>query len=216
MCCLIVSSRQFFYQESLPSHENYPYRFLLNNNTFSVRIQTLEVLNFMRWAWFHCGTFSLEHFRVLALQTHVNKLAKNRSEMPLCCFGGFWFCFLFLNYFLSLSVSRICPPQQQKKKSCLLDFICHRGEIKPNKHYAAHQTMHVSSTLNQREKKKSNKAGFCLMKQRSKIVGDTAQIFRFSHPRLSLGGLCKQNSYPEYQCARKMLHEQRNRCCTKV
>lgn len=107
--------------------------------------------------------------------------------MPLCCF----FFFFNINYFLSLSVSRIFLPQQQKKKSCLLDFICHRGEIKPNKHYAAHQTMHISSTLN-RGKKKSNKAGFCLMKQRSKIVGDTAQIFRFSHRRLSLGGLCSQ------------------------
>lgn len=30
------------------------------------------------------------------------------------------------------------------------------------------------------------------MKQRSKIVRDTAQIFRFSHPRLFLGGLCIQ------------------------
>lgn len=30
------------------------------------------------------------------------------------------------------------------------------------------------------------------MKQRSKIVRDTGQIFRFSHPRLSLGGLCIQ------------------------
>lgn len=30
------------------------------------------------------------------------------------------------------------------------------------------------------------------MKQRSKIVGDAAQTFRFSHPRLSLGGLCIQ------------------------
>lgn len=41
------------------------------------------------------------------------------------------------------------------------------------------------------------------MKQRSKIVGDTAQIFRFSHPRLTLGGLCIQTG----QLSRKLVYK---------
>lgn len=50
------------------------------------------------------------------------------------------------------------------------------------------------------------------MKQRSKIVRDAAQIFRLSHSRLSLGGLCFQtgqlSTIPVYKINIKHMTEE--------
>lgn len=133
----------------------------------------------MRLAWFHCGT--LRAFQSSGfVNTYVNKLAK----IEVRCHSILKKLFSIIKCFKNLSAIAT------KEKDLLIRFYMSERGNKTKQYYAAHQTMHIPSTLNR--EKKSNKAGFSLMKQRSKIVGDTAQIFRFNHPRLSLGGLCIQ------------------------
>lgn len=112
--------------------------------------------------------------------------------MPLCCFGlGFFGGCFFLKLFSIIKCFKNLPAIATKEKVLLIRFyMSQRGNKAKQALHCTSNHAHIQPIKS--GKKKSNKAGFCLMKQRSKIVGDTAQIFIFSHPRLSLGGQCSQ------------------------
>lgn len=130
--------------------------------------------------------------------------------MPLCCFEGFFLVLVFVfKLFSIIKRFKNLPAIATKEKVLLIRFYM------PQRGNKAKQALHCTSNHAHIQhiksgKKKSNKAGFCLMKQRSKIVGDTAQIFRFSHPRLSLGGLCSQT---EQLC--RILVSKKSAACPK-